>query len=207
MRQSKTSNVLGLTSWRCDDTTFHKMCNVTHILLVIGKDVMRLLLGNVQCHSLAVGHREWYDETAFHKVCNVTHLLLVIGKDVMRLPFTKCAMLLTCYWSSGMMWWDSLSQNVQYHSLAVGHRKDLMRLPFRRCAMSLTSCWSLEKIWWDCCSQNVQCHSLAVGHRKRSDETTFHKRCYVTHCLLVIGEDLMRLPFTKCAMSLTGCWS
>ena len=45
---------------RCDQTAFHKMCNVTHLLLVIRKDVI----------------------TAFHKMCNVTHLLLFIGKDV-----------------------------------------------------------------------------------------------------------------------------
>ena len=50
-------------------------------------------------HSQAVGHRKRCDETALHKMCNVTHLLLVMGKDVMRLPFTKCAMSLTCCWS------------------------------------------------------------------------------------------------------------
>ena len=58
---------------KCDETAFHKMCNVIYSLLVIGKNVMRLPLTNVQCHSLAVGH----------------------GKYVMRLPFTACAMSLT----------------------------------------------------------------------------------------------------------------
>ena len=57
----------------CDETAFHKMSNVAHILLVIGK-------------------------TAFHKMCHVTHSLLVIGEDVMRLPFTICAMSLTTCW-------------------------------------------------------------------------------------------------------------
>ena len=56
-----------------------KMWNVTHILLIIGKDVMRL--PSTKC------------------MCNVIHMLLIIGKDVMRLPFTKWAMSLTCYWS------------------------------------------------------------------------------------------------------------
>ncbi len=46
-----------------DETTFCKMCNVTHKLLAIGKDVMRLTLQGM----------------------HVTHLLLVIGKNVMRL--------------------------------------------------------------------------------------------------------------------------
>ena len=76
-----------------------------------------------------------------------------------------------------------LSQNVQCHSLAIGHRKDMM-LPFT----------------------NVQCHPQTVGHRKRCDETAFHKMHNVTHKLLVIGKDVMRLPFTKCVMSLTS-WS
>ena len=84
---------------RCDDSAFHKMCNITHKLLVIGKDVMRLPFTIVQCHSLAVGGRKRCDETGFHKMYNVTHLLLVIGTDVMRLSFTKCAMSLTSCWS------------------------------------------------------------------------------------------------------------
>ena len=53
--------------------------------------------------------------------------------------------------------------------------------------------------------KNVQCHSLAVG-----DVITLHftKMCNVTHNLFkVIGKDVMRLPFTKCAMSPTLCWS
>jgi len=49
----------------------------------------------------------------------------------------------------------------------------------------LTSCWS----------------------RKKCDEAAFHKMWNVTHSLLVTGKDVMRLPFTKCAMSLTSCWS
>ena len=63
------------------------------------------------------------------------------------------------------------------HSLAVGQRT--------RCNL------------WDCLSHNVQCHSLPVGHRKRCNETAFHKMCNVTHKLLVIGKDVMRLPFTN----------
>jgi hypothetical protein len=67
------------------------------------------------------------------------------------------------------------------------------------------------------------CHSLPVGSRKRYDETAFLKRCNdslpvgdwkgcddkmcnVTHKLLLKGKDMMRLPFTKCAISLTPWW-
>ena len=78
------------------------MCNVTHILLVIEKEVMRLpftnvqhhllpigdekdhLSQNVQCRSHPVDYRKMCDVTVFHEMCNVTHSLLVIGKDVMR---------------------------------------------------------------------------------------------------------------------------
>src|SRR6266576_2994373 len=95
---------------RGDDSAFDKICNVTHSLLVIQKDVMRLPFTNVQSHSQTVGHKKRCDEvTVIHKMYNVTHSLLVIGKDLMRLPAIKCAMSLTSYWSWGP--------------------KDLMRLP------------------------------------------------------------------------------
>ncbi len=51
-------------------------------------------------------------------------------------------------------------------------------------------------MWWDCLSQNVQSHSLPVGYRKRCDETALHKMCNVTHFLLFMGRDVMRLPST-----------
>ena len=57
----------------CDETVFHKMCNVTHKLLVTGKDVMRVMR-----------------LTAFNKMCNIAHMLLVIGgKYVHRMAFQK----------------------------------------------------------------------------------------------------------------------
>ena len=136
----------------------------THKLLFIGSMWWDCLSQNVKCHSLPqVGPRKRCDETALHKMCLVTHSLLVIAKDAMR-PW----------------------------------------LPFKKCAMSLTTCWSWEKMWWDCLLQNVQCHPPPVDHEKRCDETAFHKMYNVTHILLVI---VTWLPFTKCAMSLTDCWS
>ena len=42
-------------------------------------------------------------------------------------------------------------------------------------------------------------YSQAVGQRKKCDETAFHRMCNwnVSHLLLVmIGKDVMRLPFT-----------
>ena len=41
-----------------DETAFHKMFNVTHMLMVVGKDVMRMSSQNVDCHSQPVDHRE-----------------------------------------------------------------------------------------------------------------------------------------------------
>ena len=146
-----------------DETAFHKMCNVTHCLLVMEKNGMRLpftkcamlptscwswekmwwvTFRKCEFHSLPVSHRKRCDETAFHKIWNVTNFLLVIGKDVMKLPFTECAMPLTSCQTYEKMWWDCLSQNVQCHSLTVGHRKRYDELPFTKCAISLTSCWS-----------------------------------------------------------------
>ena len=85
------------------------------------------------------------------------------------------------------MSWNFCSQNVQWHSLPVSHRK--------RCG-------------WDWLSENhVQWHLQAVNDRKRCEGTAFHKMCNVTHILLVIWRDGTRLPFTKCAMSPTSCYS
>ena len=141
---------------------------------------------NVEHHLQAVGNRKRHVETAFHKMFNECHSLAVGHKKrcLDETAFHKMS-------------------NVTHFLLVIG--KDVMRLPYTRCWMSLTRCWSQEEMWWDCLSQNVQCHSLAVGCRKRCDETAFPKMCNVTHFLLVIGKDVMRLPFTKCAMSLTSC--
>ena len=66
-----------------------EMCNVTHMLLVIEKQVMKLPFTKyMQCHSQAVGHKKRCDETAFHTNLQCIHHLLVIGL-VMRLLFTK----------------------------------------------------------------------------------------------------------------------
>jgi len=174
---------------RYHETTFHKKCNVTHKLLFIWKDCLSY---NVH-HLLPVGHRKDVMRL-LHTMFNDTHSLLVIGK----------------------MWWDCLSQNVHY-LLPVGHRKDVtvgllymmfnvthcfllaiwkdaMRMTFTKCALSLTPCWSQEKKWWDCLSKNVQCHSLAANHKKDVMRLPFSKIYNVTHSLLVIGKDVMRLP-------------
>src|SRR6266576_2066690 len=112
-------------------------------------------------------------------------MLLVIGEDVMRLPFTKCALLLTSFWSLEKISQECLSQNVQCHSLAVGHRKRCDETAFHK-------------------RFNVT-HLLLVIGLKRCDETSFHKMCNITHLLLVIWKGVMRLPVTKCTMSLTRC--
>ena len=88
----------------------------------------------------------------------------------MRLPFTKCAISLTDYWSKKRC--DDKMCNV---TLPGGQKK--------RCD--------------DCLSQNMQCHSQTVGHRKRYDKSDFHKMSNVTHKLLIIGNDVMRLTYTK----------
>ena len=66
--------------------------------------------------------------------------------------------------------------NASYSLLVIGKGVMMIRLPFTKCAMS---------------------HSQTVGHRKRCDETTSQNAQCVTHRLLVIGKDVMRLPFTN----------
>jgi hypothetical protein len=63
---------------RCDKTAFHKMCIVTHSLLVIGKDVMRSFFEPLNQHGMLLTfyvYRNRCDLTAFHKTCNITHNL------------------------------------------------------------------------------------------------------------------------------------
>ena len=118
-------------------------------------------------------------------MCNVTaHNLLVIGDAVMRLSVTKISIThLLLVIGNGVM---RISKNVQCHLLAVCHRKRHDETIFHK---------------------NVQCCLLPIGHRKICDETAFHKMCNVTHTLLVMGEGVVRLPFPKCDVSLTPCWS
>ena len=67
---------------------------------------------------------------------------------------------------------------------------------------------AIRKMSWECLSQNLQCHPQPVGQRKTYDEAVFHKLiCHVAHLLLVIGTDVMRPLLTTWAMSLTPCWS
>ena len=61
-------------------------CTVTHWLLIMGWDEIRL--PSRKCHSLAVGHGMRWDE-ADAKIS--PHFLLVMGWDVMRLPGRKSA--------------------------------------------------------------------------------------------------------------------
>ena len=120
--------------WNCIS---QDICNVTHFLLAMGEDVMRLSHSNAQCDLLAVHWKRCNKTvTTMH---NVAHRLLVKGRDC-------------------------LLQNVWCHSLAVGHikgcdetafykvckitylllviGKHMMRLHFTECVMSLTPCWS-----------------------------------------------------------------
>src|SRR6266576_801604 len=87
--------------------------------------MMSLPFTKCQCHLLPVGHKKRCNETGFHKMCDVTHKLLVIGRD-------------------------SLSWTVQCHSQAVGHGKRSDETAFHnlpKCAMSLTPChWLYKKM-------------------------------------------------------------
>ena len=130
---------MSLTScWSQEEAAFHKMCNVTHILLVIGKGAAcHKMCKDVQCHSQTVGHRKICDETVIYRRCNTTHFLLVIGEDEMRLPFTKCVTHKLLVIGRDMM--RVPFTKCAPHSLLVIGKSYVMRLPFKKYAMSLTS--------------------------------------------------------------------
>ena len=82
---------------RCAQTAFHRMCNVSHSLFVIRKDVMRLpftQMYNVTHFLLDIKAR--YDENAFHNMCNHSQ---AIGYKTAFHKYVQC------------------------HSLPFGHRK------------------------------------------------------------------------------------
>ena len=117
---------------------------------------------------------------------------------------------LTCCWSWDEMLWDCMAEiNVsvthkllvmgwdvmglhgrnkcQCHSQTVGHGMRCDETAWQKwMSVSLTSCWSWDEMWWDCMAEiNVS----------------------VTHILLVMGWDVMRLPCgPQWQHSLTGCW-
>ena len=161
--------------WDC--LSQNVQCN--SLAVRIGKVVTQIRLSSTKCawHPLPVGYKKICDETALHKMFNVTHLLLVIGKNVLRLPLNDTYLLLVI----GKTWWNCLSENVQCHSLSVGHSETAFH---KTCNVT----YSLLVIEMDmiriCLSKHVPCYPLSVGHRISCDETAF----------------------TTCAISLTCCW-
>ena len=163
---------------RCDETDFHKTCNVTHKLLVMWRGVRRVPF----------------------KKCPMSHSLLVIGKDVMRPPvgtkhaisltscghgkgcddtdFHKCAISLTSYLSKEKV---CISRNVPCHSLPVCHRKWCDKTTFHKICNVTHFLLVIGKDVMTPPFTKFQCHSLAVGHRNRCDDT--NKICNVTHFL------------------------
>ena len=146
---------------RCNGTPFHKMCNITHSLLVIRKDgwgclslenvqchsqavghkrcnICNCLAQNVQCHLLAVGHEKRYDVTVqFHSQA-VGHKKRCDENHEISFH-NMCSV-------TYLLWIDIDETtfhnvcNVTYFLSIIG--KDVVRLPSITCAISLTSCWS-----------------------------------------------------------------
>src|SRR6266550_2078575 len=118
------------------------MCKITHFLLVIENDVMRLpftTMHNITHFLLAMMR------LPLTKMYNTTHSLLAIGKNVMRQPFT-----IMC--------------NVT-GSLAVGHRKRCDETAFHKdvqCHSPTVTVIGDETAF----HKKVQYHSQSVGHEK-----------------------------------------
>src|SRR6266576_5804563 len=103
------------------------MCNVTHSLLVIGKDVIRLpstIIFNVAHILSVIGKR--YIEPLLRNICNVTHILLAVATFLIRSSFellNQHDMLLTFYVHKKRCdKFHCFSQSLQYHSQSVEQR-------------------------------------------------------------------------------------
>ena len=161
--------------WDCSaDKGQHYLHAVNH--------VMRCCRGGKgKCYSLPVGHDSRWDEMWWGCIAeinvSITHKLVVIGWDVMRLQGrNKCQ----CHSQTvghGMRCDELASQRC--HSHAVGHGMRCDETTWHRqnsMSVSLTCCGSWDVMWWDCMTEiNVS----------------------VTHQLLVIGWDVMRLHCTN----------
>jgi hypothetical protein len=140
----------------------------------------------MQGHSLSVGHGKSCDKSVLHTDVECCLLAVVHRKTCDETVFhnnAACTILLTCCWLLDMMKLSFTKiWNVTHKLLVIG--KDVMRLDFT----NVQCTHKLLLIGKDVMRLplNIQSHSLAVGHRK----------------------DVMRLTFTKCAMSpLTACCS
>jgi hypothetical protein len=60
---------------KCDDTAFRQIFNLTHSLLVIGKDVMILPSTKFSNGAYILSEENTYIEQFFRNICNVTHIL------------------------------------------------------------------------------------------------------------------------------------
>ena len=173
---------------------FQKMCNVTHWLLVEWQDMMRL---------------------PFSKMSNsITHFLLVIGQDVIRLPFKN--MCIECHSPTighgvTRVWWDFLSEICATHILLVIGQHVMNCLTFQKYVLNVTHLLLFivqDSTWGDCLSAKCPMSLTSCWSYIGQDvmRLLFRNMCNVTHKLLVIGQGVMGLPCTKCAMSLTFCW-
>jgi len=69
----------------------------------------------------------------------------------------------------------------------------------------------MEKRWQNAhFLMNMECNNISNINELRYAEDAGQEICDITHKLLVRGKDVIRvmgLPITRCAMSLTCCWS
>ena len=117
----------------CDKTLFHKMFNLTHIMLkvILWRVWWDCLFQDVHCLLLPIGH----------------------GKDGMRLHFTKCAMSLTSCWSWKERQWDCFSYIVQCHSHPVDNRKVRYgESAFHKLGTHLLLVAGKDEMRWECLS-------------------------------------------------------
>ena len=170
---------------KCDEIAWQtKGGSVTHLLFVMGWNVIADKRG-VPLTCCWSWDEMWWDCLS-EKGWSVTHKLLVIGWYVMRLPGReKGAVSLTCCWSWYDMWWDCLAEN--------------------RWQVLLTSYWSWDEMWWDCLGENMgECYSQAVGHGMKCNEISLQQKGgSVTHSLLVMGWNVMKLPGREKGRSVT----
>ena len=146
------------------------MDNVTHRLLVIGTEVMRLPFTQFATSLTACFPSEKLMKCHETVICNFTHCLFSIRK-INETPWDCLSHNLVTHIL--LVIGKDVTQKVQCHSLAVGHRKICDENAF------LGVC-------------NIT-HWLLVIGKDVMRLPSQNMICKITHILLAIGQDVMRL--------------
>ena len=171
---------------RWDETDFHNMSNVTHILLDIGNSFDNLKVNQHDMLLTSYVHRKRCDLTAFHTSCNITHNLC----NKIKCPVAEQPSSLTSFWNwvSVLRSWETRKQ-CHWLSFAMVFYKINSHATLKG---PHTSCLFCNSLWRDFEKETyvftVCCFGTWTNFISR-------QKGEVTYFLLFVQWNLLRLSF------------